>query len=92
MKYFTYVYRSEHVEIIEFSDEKESRCRLLCYDITEQKEHYLMEQFQFMSQTNSIVVSDSDPLLGISWFSGDFDRSHLPQVIHWAKGEEYAGT
>jgi hypothetical protein len=47
-----------------------------------------MELFKiFMTQTNSVEVADEDPLMGMSWFSGDFSgENHLDTVISWAKG------
>jgi hypothetical protein len=81
---YTYVYRSEFLEIIEFNDEE---YRLLCYDITRSREIDIMDLFKtFMTQTNSVEVSDEDPLMGMSWFSGDFSgEDHLGTVINWAE-------
>jgi len=81
---YTYIYRSEFLEIIKFND---GRYRLLCYDITRSREIDIMELFKiFMTQTNSVEVADEDPLMGMSWFSGDFSgENHLDTVVSWAE-------
>ena len=47
----------------------------------------IMELFKiFMTQTNSVEVADEDPLMGMSWFSGDFSgENHLDTVVSWAE-------
>ncbi len=78
---YTYVFRSVFSEVLRFND---GRLRLLCYDITILREKEIMETLSgVLTQTNSVEVGEEDPLLGMSWFSGDFSEEDLPTVLQW---------
>jgi hypothetical protein len=82
---YTYVFRSELSEIIKLGDSY----RLLCYDITKNKEDKIMLQFAgILTQTSSVEVEDEDPLQGISWFSADFSEEHLETITDFAIKED----
>ncbi len=83
---YTYIYRTDHCEVIQFIDKK---YRLLCYDVTLAREKQILIDFKFLNQTNSVQVMDGDHLEGLSWFSADFiGEENLVLILEWTKGGE----